>query len=79
MKAMKTILFTAAIMSLASLTLAAGMGVSGGHDLDQLWARVQADRDLSAEDAVLLLESQQVTFGTDGTLTTRIHPRVFTG
>jgi hypothetical protein len=79
MKTLKTILLTVAVMSLATPSIAAEMGVSGGHDLDQLWARAQADRDLSGEDAVLLLESHQVTLETDGTLATRVHRVVWIG
>ncbi len=79
MKTLKIILLTIAVMLLATSSLAAEMGVSGGHDLDDLWARAQADRDLSGEDAVLLLESLQVTLGADGTLATRVHRVVWIG
>ena len=79
MKTLKTILLTIAVMSVAAPSIAAEMGVSGGHDLDQLWARAQADRDLSGEDAVLLLESHQVTMDADGALATRVHRVVWIG
>ncbi len=79
MKTLKIILLTIAVMLLATSSLAAEMGVSGGHDLDDLWARAQAELDLSGEDAVLLLESLQVTLGADGTLATRVHRVVWIG
>ncbi len=79
MKTMKKILLTVVVMSLTTSSLAVEMGNSGGHNLDELWARAQADRDLSAEDAVLLLESQQITLGADGTLATRVHRVVWIG
>jgi len=55
------------------------MGVSSGHDLDELWTRAQADYDLSGEDAVLLLESRHVTWDGEGTLATRVHRVVWVG
>jgi hypothetical protein len=79
MKTLKIISLIVVVVSLATSSFAAEMGVSGGHDLDQLWARAQADRDLSGEDAVLLLESHQVTMGADGTLATRVHRVVWIG
>jgi hypothetical protein len=79
MKTLKMILLNIAIMSLAIPSLAVEMGISGGHDLDQLWTLAQADRDLAAEDAVLLLESHQVTLDADGTLATRVHRVVWIG
>jgi len=79
MKTLKINLLTIAIMSLATTTIAGDMGISGGRDLDELWAQAQAKRDLSVEDAVLLLESHQVTLGEDGTLATRVHRVVWIG
>jgi hypothetical protein len=79
MKTLKIISLTIVVMSLATSSFAAEMGISGGRDLDQLWARAQAGRDLSGEDAVLLLESHQVTLGADGTLATRVHRVVWIG
>jgi len=79
MKTLKMILLNIVIMSLAIPSLAVEMGISGGHDLDQLWTLAQADRDLTAEDALLLLESHQVTLGADGTLATRVHRVVWIG
>jgi len=55
------------------------MGVSYGHDLDELWAGAQADYALSGEDAVLLLESRQITWDGEGTLATRVHRVVWIG
>jgi len=79
MKTLKTILLVVATMSLATLSFAGEMGVSGGRDLDELWSAAQADRDLSVEDAVLLLENLQVNLGVDGTLATRVHRVVWIG
>ncbi len=79
MKTLKIISLLIVIMSLATSSSAAEMGVSGSFDLDELWARVQADHDLSREEAVILLESRQVTLGTDGTLATRVHRVVWVG
>ena len=79
MKTLKIILITAVIMSLAAPSFAAKMGISGGRDLDDLWARAQAGHDLSQQDAVLLLESRQITLGVDGAVATRVHRVVWIG
>ena len=79
MKALKVIVLVFAISLLAGMSIASEMGISSGHDLDELWTRAQADFDLSKEDAVLLLESRHVTLDTDGTLATRVHRVVWIG
>lgn len=66
------------LLLLASAALAQ-MGTSAGHDLDALWVRAQADYDLSSLDAVLLLESREVTVTEDHDLVTRIHRIVWVG
>ena len=55
------------------------MGVSHGHDLDELWASAQKNFDLKALDAVLLLESRHVTILDNGNLKTRFHRVVWIG
>ena len=79
MKALKIITLASVFVLLAGLSLASEMGVSSGHDLDELWTRAQADYDLSGEDAVLLLESRHVTWDGEGTLATRVHRVVWVG
>ena len=79
MKTLKIISLTVVIMSFATLSFAAKMGISGGHDLDDLWARTQAGHDLSKQDAVLLLESRQVILGAEGSVATRVHRVVWIG
>ena len=64
---------------LLSATAWAQMGTSGGHDLDALWARAQAGQDLANLDAVLLLESRDVSMTEDHDLVTRIHRVVWVG
>lgn len=62
----------------ASPATAGAMGESLGHDLDALW--VEASRhDLSALDAVHLLESRTVTIEADGAVATRVHRVVWIG
>jgi hypothetical protein len=62
---------------------AQAMGVSSGHDLDALWAQAQAQYDLARWDAVLLLESREVTMtgapGEPAKIATRIHRVVWIG
>lgn len=58
---------------------AAAMGMSGGHDLDALWAQAQARYDLARNDAILLLESRAVTLDAHGGQTTRVHRVVWIG
>ncbi len=72
------ILFAASVLTSPVVVAAAGMGSSGGHDLDQLWSRAQEAFDLSAHDAILLLESRAVTVE-NGALRTRIHRVVWIG
>jgi hypothetical protein len=79
MKTFNMLILSLVVMSLATFAIGADMGVSGGHDLDELWAGAQADGGLEGQDAVLLLESQQVTLGADGALATRIHRVVWIG
>jgi hypothetical protein len=67
------------LVALAVPLYAETMGVSGGHDLDRLWAEAQAHYDLEAVDAVLLLESLHVTVAASGDRTTRIHRVVWIG
>ncbi len=55
------------------------MGSSEGHDLDALLARAGETCDLSQEDAVILLASQRVSIGDDGTMKTRVHYVVWIG
>jgi hypothetical protein len=55
------------------------MGVSAGQDLDSLWAQVQANHELDTEDAVLLLDSREVTLDASGNLATRVHRVVWIG
>jgi len=69
---MKTLLMTALFLLVPALVFADGMGTSGGHDLDALWAQAQQTYDLELEDAVILLEAQEVTYSGD-TLTTTVH------
>ncbi|UCH82675.1 MAG: DUF3857 domain-containing protein [Candidatus Latescibacterota bacterium] len=57
----------------------ASMGTSGGHDLDELWSHAQQQFDLTTEDAVLLLESRQVSIRANGNLHTRVHRVVWIG
>jgi hypothetical protein len=78
MKSIKESLLLFVFMSLATSALAE-MGVSLGHDLDDLWAQAQASYDLSLQDAVLLLESRHVTLGEGGSLATRVHTVVWIG
>jgi len=64
---------------LLASTAVAQMGTSAGHDLDALWARAQADYDLDGLDALLLLESKDVTVTEGFDLVTRIHRVVWVG
>ncbi|MEN8006164.1 MAG: DUF3857 domain-containing protein [Candidatus Krumholzibacteriota bacterium] len=79
MKALKIITLMVVVSLFAGQSLAAEMGISSGHDLDELWGRAQADYDLSGEDAVLLLESRHVTWDGESTLVTRVHRVVWIG
>ncbi len=79
MKALKIITLTIVFVLLAGMSLASEMGISSGHNLDELWAKAQADYDLSGEDAVLLLESRHVTWDGEGALATRVHRVVWVG
>ncbi len=79
MKNLKLVLLVAVFVTLAAPLLAAEMGLSSGHDLDELWATAQQDYDLDRQDAVLLLESRQVSWDPAGTVTTRVHRVVWIG
>lgn len=59
--------------------LAQNLGRSAGYNLDYLWDEAQSNFDLNEEDAVLLLESHQLSFGSDGTRQTRVHRVVWIG
>ncbi len=70
----------AALLLVLSVPLHAGsMGVSGGHDLDQLRSRAGKHVDLSGHDAVLLLESRHVSILANGNRRTRVHRVVWIG
>jgi hypothetical protein len=73
------ILIAAALMLVPGWLLAEGLGVSSGHDLDALWMQAQSAFDLEVEDAVILLESNQINFGADQSMTTRVHRLVWIG
>ncbi len=73
-----TLLFLLAPGSIFA-AVANDLGLSDGHDLDQLWSLAQSNFDLEKEDSVLLLESQQIVFTTTGQLQTRIHRVVWVG
>ncbi len=76
----RTISIASTLLLIPALLLSAGpMGVSGGFDLDRLWAQAKEQFDLSAHDAVLLLESRHVAISTSGDLTTRVHRVVWIG
>lgn len=79
MYSLKRIMLVVVFALLAAPVLANEMGVSAGRDLDALWERVQANHDLNTEDAVLLLESREVTLDDTGRLTTRVHRVVWIG
>jgi hypothetical protein len=64
---------------IAAPVMADNMGSSLGHDLDQLWARAQSSFDLTADDAILLLESRHVSVLTNGQRVTRVHRVVWIG
>ena len=66
-------IFTTFLLILSIGLHAASMGVSQGHDLDELWARAREQFDISRHDAVLLLESRQVSILDNGDLRTRVH------
>ena len=67
------IIFAAFLMIFSIQLHADSMGVSQGYDLDELWARAQKQFDISKHDAVLLLESRQVSILDNGDLRTRVH------
>ena len=70
-------IFTTFLLILSIGLHAASMGVSQGHDLDELWARAREQFDISRHDAVLLLESRQVSILDNGDLRTRVHRAVW--
>ena len=67
------ILLTAFLMLVNAQAQTASMGVSRGHDLDDLWARARKQFDLEKHDAVLLLESRHGSIMDNGDFVTRIH------
>jgi len=69
----------ALVLSLPVQLSAESMGVSHGHDLDELWAKAQKQYDLKAHDAVLLLEGRYVSILENGNLRTRVHRVVWIG
>lgn len=75
----RTILTAIVLLLLPGVLLAGPLGESGGHDLDALWAEAQAGFDLDQQDAVVLLESRQVTLTFAGALQTRVHEVVWVG
>ncbi len=75
---------TAIVIAILSLAAAGAfgaetMGTSRGHDLDALWAQAQKTFDLSAHDAVVLLESRHETINEHGGRRTVIHRVVWIG
>ncbi len=78
--AMKTKLsITLALLLVSGVAAAQDLGTSGGYDLDALWSAAQTAHDLEQEDAVILVESRQVTLAEDGTIATRVHRVVWIG
>jgi hypothetical protein len=75
----RILIFAIALVLMPMGLLAATMGASAGHDLDALWAKAQATYDLTQEDAVILLDSRQVSVDRDNTLHTRVHRVVWIG
>ncbi len=71
------IMITAFLMISSGQPHAVSMGVSHGHDLDELWARAPKLFEYSAHDAVLLLESRRVSILDNGDLATRVHQVVW--
>ena len=83
---MKRLTMHITLAALACLLIAQGagaaepkMGTSLGYDLDMLWSKAQAAFDLSANDAVLLLEREHVTVLPDGGKRTLVHRVVWIG
>ncbi len=74
----RTTIITLSLVMLASAATA-GMGVSRGHDLDDLWLRAQDGYDLDTLDAVLLLEGRHVEITPHGDLSTTVHRVVWIG
>ena len=74
-----------AILSLAAAAVTSGaaatesMGTSRGHDLDALWEQAKKQFDLSAHDAILLLESRHETILEGGGRRTLVHRVVWIG
>lgn len=75
----RTIMIAIVLLLLPAGLLAGPLGESGGHDLDALWARAQSGYDLDQQDAVLLLESRQISLTFDGACKTRVHRVVWVG
>ena len=75
---------TAIVIAILSLAAAGAfgaetMGTSRGHDLDALWSQAQKEFDLSAHDAILLLESRHETILEGGGKRTVVHRVVWIG
>ncbi len=62
-----TLALLLALILVSGVAAAQDLGTSGGYDLDALWSAAQAAHDLEREDAVILVESRQVTLAEDGT------------
>ena len=80
----RNIIRTAIVIAILSLAATGGygaetMGISRGHDLDALWSQAQKEFDLSAHDAILLLESRHETILEGGGLRTVVHRVVWIG
>ncbi len=60
-------------MSFSSSLRAEKMGISGRHDLDQLWSRAREIFDPAGFDAIVLLESEGVSLMEKGDLKRKIH------
>jgi hypothetical protein len=58
---------------------AATMGVSGGHDLDALWAKARKQFDPGEHDAIVLVESRHVAVLGGGITRTKTHRVVWIG
>jgi hypothetical protein len=58
---------------------AESMGVSGGHDLDALWAGAQKQFELADHDGVFLLEGKHVSISAGGDMLTWVHRVVWIG
>jgi hypothetical protein len=71
--------FSSLVFASAIPAGAAKMGVSGGHDLDALWAKARRQFDPGRHDAIVLVESRHVAVLGGGVTRTRIHRVVWIG